>query len=174
MVCAIITILLGICSFVMLTQPALAFYGGEGDAVSSAIRDLLESVFGGSTNGYNMLVFEEGQNTYWYVGNIFLIVAMVFCGIMILLSILNLIMQSAGKEKILGTRVFAIMFFLTALVALIMYVLFANELMGSDMEGFIQSIKDGGVVLTVGYGLICFVVASFLSIFFASGKKKKK
>ena len=93
---------------------------------------------------------------------------------MILLSILNLIMQSAGKEKILGTRVFAIMFFLTALVALIMYVLFANELMGSDMEGFIQSIKDGGVVLTVGYGLICFVVASFLSIFFASGKKKKK
>ena len=174
MVGAIITVLFGICAFVMLTQPALAFYGGEGDIVSNAIRNLVERFFGGSMNGYDMLVFKEGQNTYWLVGNVFLIIAMVFCGLMVLFSVLNMIMLALGKDKVIGTRVFAIMFFLMALVALIMYVLFANEFMGTNMEDFIQTIKDGGVIFTVGYGLICFVVASFLSIFFASGNKKKK
>lgn len=121
-----------------------------------------------------MLTFQEGQNTYWLVGNIFLIVAMVFCGLMILFSIINMIMSSAGKNKVLGTRVFAILFFLTALVALIMYVLYANQLMNTNIEDFIQTIKDGGAVFTVGYGMICFVVSALLSIIFASGKKKSK
>ena len=83
-------------------------------------------------------------------------------------------MTSAGKDKVIGTRVFAILFFVFALVSLIMYILFANDLMSTDIEGLIQTIRDGGVVLSVGYGLICFAAVSLLSIFFASGQKKKK
>lgn len=173
MICAIITILFGACAFVMLTQPALAFYGGNND-IQTAIKDFFNKQFAGNSTGYGLLSFEDGQNTFWLLGNIFLIIAMVFCGLMILFSIINVIMTSAGKDKVIGTRVFAILFFVFALVSLIMYILFANDLMSTDIEGLIQTIRDGGVVLSVGYGLICFAAVSLLSIFFASGRKKKK
>ena len=173
MLSGVITILLGACAFVMLTQPALAFYGGNND-LQTAIKDFFNEHFAGNTTGYGLLTFEDGQNTFWLLGNIFLIIAMVFCGLMVLFSIINLIMVSAGKDKVIGTRVFAILFFVFALVSVIMYVLFANEMMSTDIEGFIQTIRDGGVVLSVGYGLICFAAASLLSIFFASDKRKKK
>ena len=173
MICAIITILFGACAFVMLTQPALAFYGGNND-IQTAIKDFFNKQFAGNSTGYGLLSFEDGQNTFWLLGNIFLIIAMVFCGLMILFSIINLIMTAAGKDKVIGTRVFAMLFFVFALIALIMYVLYANQLMSTTIEDFIQTIKDGGVVFTVGYGLICFATAALLSIFFASGRKKKK
>lgn len=170
----IIVVLLGICSFVMLTQPALAFYGGNGNELAETIKDFLNKNFTGSTNCYDMIVFEESQNTYWLIGNIFLIIAIVFCGLLLLFTILNLVLQSAGKNKILGTRIFAIFFFLFAVLSLVMYVLFANELMNTNLEDFVQTIKEGGMIFTVGYGLICFVISSLLTIFFASGKKKSK
>ena len=174
MICAIITILFGACAFVMLTQPALAFYGGGEGELANEIKDFLNKFLGDNTSGYGLLTFEEGQNTFHLVGNIFIIIAMVFFGLMILFSIINLIMTAAGKDKVIGTRVFAMLFFVFALIALIMYVLYANQLMSTTIEDFIQTIKDGGVVFTVGYGLICFAAAALLSIFFASGRKKKK
>ena len=172
MFAGIIVVLLGVCAFVMLTQPALAFYGGEGNEISQAIKDFLNKNFSGSTNCYDLLVFKDEQSTYWLVGNIFLIIAMVFCGLLLLFTIVNLIMQAMGKKNFIGTRIFAIFFFIFTLISTIMYVLFANEMMNTNLEDFIQTIKDGGVVFTVGYGIICFLISSLLSTFFASKKKK--
>ena len=174
MIGGIITILLGICSFIMLTQPAFAVYGGESNEFSSWIKDFFNNNITSSSSGYDLIKFEENQSSYWLAGNIFLILAMVFCGLMILFTIINIIMQSAGKEKLIGTRIFAILFFVFAFVAIIMYVLFANEISSNSIQDMIEAIKNGSVVFTVGYGIICFVAASMLSMFFASGKKRKR
>lgn len=173
MISGIITILLGACAFVVLTQPALAFYGGNND-LQTTIKDFFNDQFSGNTTGYGLLKFEEAQNTFWLIGNIFLIIAMIFCALMVLFAIVNLIMISVGKNKVLGTRIFAVLFFVFAFISVIMYVLFANEMMNTNIEGFIDTIKEGGLVLSVGYGLVCFVILSLISIFFASGNKKKK
>ena len=66
------------------------------------------------------------------------------------------------------------MFFVFAFVSAIMYVLFANKIVNSNIDSMIDAIKNGEVVFTIGYGMICFVIASLLSMFFASGKKKRK
>ena len=174
MIGGIITILLGICSFVMLTQPAFSFYGGEGNELASWFKDLFNDNLTSNASGYDLLKFEENQDIFWLLGNIFLIIAMVFCGLMLLFTIINLISQSCGKDKVIGTRVFAILFFVFAFVSAIMYVLFANKIVNSNIDSMIDAIKNGEVVFTIGYGMICFVIASLLSMFFASGKKKRK
>lgn len=157
MVIGIITILLGVLPFIMFTQPFLWAYTGEGAKGLNAIYKL--------TSCYDAISFKEGE-TMLNIGVGCMIASLVFAGIMILLTLLNMIGRASGNAKILvGAKIAAFLFFLTTLASVILIGIYVSqEVFIQDKTDFLQS--------TVGYGLIVSLVGAFLSVFFAPSKRK--
>lgn len=155
----VFAILLGVATFVLLDQPAFWAYAGEG-------KNLLNAIYKEGPSGYQLIKFQEGQNTFMMVGNIFLIIALVFCGLMMLFSLLNLIGRAAGSNRLVGAKFFSIMFFLTMAVACVMYVMFMKD---STNASTVAEILERG---TIGYGLVAAFGASLLALIFSPRRKK--
>ena len=129
MITGILTIIFCIATFVMIAMPVLGAIPLSENA--STILDGLESFFerlGLSLNqdGYGLIRFEEGQSTYLTVANIFIILTLVFAGLTLIFSLISVIQRANGGKKRIGAKPFAVLFFLCALVASIMLVLYGN------------------------------------------------
>ncbi len=164
MVWGILTLLLGVLSFIMYSQPVFAIYG---NATLAELGDL----FGLSKkNCYNNISFNDNQNTYLTVGNVFLILSMVSCGIMILLTLLNLIARATNNKSYVGTKIASISFFVFTSIASIMMIVYTAK--DNQISSVIENIKDGSPVMSIGYGLIIVLIASFFAMIFSPRKKK--
>lgn len=169
MTTGILTIIFCILTFVMIAMPVLGAIPLSENA--STILDGLESFFerlGLSLNqdGYGLIRFEEGQSTYLIVANVFIILTLVFAGLTLIFSLISVIQRANGGKKRIGAKPVAVMFFLCALVASIMLVLYGNE---------IQPINDTmelEYVYTIGWGMLVAFASSLLALIFAPRRKK--
>lgn len=64
MIFGIITLILGVVTFIMFSQPVFAVYGSEAGAT------IFDKLGLNNNNCYNIIKFEKGQNTYLTVGNV--------------------------------------------------------------------------------------------------------
>ena len=159
MIWGILTAVLSILAIVMFTQPALAFYtSGGGENVSSYQ----------ATNGFDMLKFSENQNTFLTIAIIFMILTLVFAGLTLIFSIVNSCLRATNAKRQIGAKIPALFFFLTALVACAMLIIYANDVLPMADTSKLK------FVYTIGWGMIVVFVASLLSLIFAPRKKRKK
>ena len=153
MVAAVFTIVLGVIAFVMFSYPIFWSYTGNGNEIFKNI------------NSYNILNFENFDNVYYLLGQIFLVISMLFAGLMILLSLVYLIGRAAGNRyPKVEVRLIACMFFLFIFLAAIMFFVYWMGKTGKT-DADISS-------ATLGYGLLAALVAALISIFFAPSRRK--
>lgn len=153
MICGVLTLLLGAAMFVMFTQPLFWAYSGEGKELANEIYKRLSC--------YDGIVFEKGQDTMYTIACVFMIIAMVLGGIMMLLTLLNLIGRATGSTRLVGTKLVSLFFFLTILASLVLFAIYMRD------------VSEGGLMkINVGYGLIGATVAAFLSFIFSPRSKK--
>ncbi len=162
MIGGIITLLFGVLSIIMFTQPIISAYGTASDG-SLQSYDFKSSVF-------DFINF-DGE-IYQTVASVFIILSLVFGGIMLILTLINLIARAANNKAFIGAKVSALMFFLCMLVAVVMVGVYCiNELFigGKDVW---NAYRELGVYVTVGWGLLVSFGASLLCLIFAPRKKK--
>lgn len=164
MICGIITLIFGILSIIMFTQPVIGVYGENSEGDLSSI-DSKASLF-------DFITFDKGQPIYHTVASVFLILSLVFAGIMLLLTLVNLIARAANNKAFIGAKVSALMFFLCMLVAVVMVGVYCiNDLPLIGKEGW-KLFKEMGIYITVGWGMLVAFGASFICLIFAPRKKK--
>ncbi len=162
MIWGIITLILGVGGIIMFTQPAYGTYNFSGDRPEASFLD---------ANLFDLIRFEEGMSGYEIAGSVFLILALVFAGVMLLLTLFNLIAKAVNNKSYVGSKLAALGFFVSMLVATIMFgVHAAVNIMGGDLW---QAFVDQGIVFSVGWGMIVAFVCSFLCLIFAPRKNKK-
>ena len=154
MVAAVFTIILGVIAFVMFSKPMFWSYTGEGGD------------FNYNTSCYDVLRFDSAENIYNLLGQIFLLIGMIFAGLMILLALAHLFGKAAGNEKPrVEVRLIACGFFFFMLLAAVMFILYKlQETGGTKIDDILNS--------TVGYGFLSAMGAALLSIFFAPSRRK--
>lgn len=160
---SIITIILGVGGIVMFTQPAFGIYNFNGD---------------GSLDGYNfpdgslfdLIKFDGDQHAYLTVVAVALILALVFAGVMLIITLINLITKATKNKSYVSARWFAVFFFIFTALAGIMLAVYCNEVImgGSGLE--IPVI--GNITVSIGWGMIAAMAISLLTIIFAPGKNK--
>ena len=159
MVSAVITIILGVAFFAMLAFPVFWGYAGEGKEGFNLIFKQI--------GGYDILTFAKGENIFLLLGQIFLILAMVFGGLMLLLALAYLFGKAAGNDRPkIRTRLIALLFASCAVVATVLLAVYAVQTK--------CGVENANVFACVGYGLIAAVLVSIISIFFAPNVKKSK
>lgn len=156
---SIIALLMGALTFIMFSQPIFWTYGGEG-------ADLANKIWKKGSL-YDAISFEEGQNTLLTVGAVLLIIALVFAGIMMLLTLINMIGRASNNKAKVGAKVAALLFFLVMLTATIIYGVYALDNLNSE-----TITEYSGLFTSIGYGLIVSLGASFIALIFAPRKKK--
>ena len=101
------------------------------------------------------------------VGAVLLIIALVFAGIMMLLTLINMIGRTSNNKAKVGAKVAALLFFLVMLTATIIYGVYALDNLNSE-----TITEYSGLFTSIGYGLIVSLGASFIALIFAPRKKK--
>lgn len=165
MICGIITLIFGVLSIIMFTQPVIGIYGQSSEGDLSSI-DSKASLF-------DFITFDKGQPIYHTVASVFLILALVFAGIMLLLTFVNLIARASNNRSFIGAKVSALMFFLCMLVAVVMVGVYCiNDLLPGGKDAW-DILKEFGAYVTVGWGMLVAFGASFICLIFAPRKKNK-
>ncbi len=156
---SIIALLMGALTFIMFSQPLFWTYGGEG---AGGMNEIWKR---GSL--YDAISFPEGQDTLLTVGAVLLIIALVFAGLMMLLTIINMIGRASNNKAKVGAKVAALLFFLVMLALAIVYGVYALDNLNSE-----TITEYSGLFTSIGYGLIVSLGASFIALIFAPRKKK--
>ena len=166
MIGGIITILFGVLSIIMFSQPVIGMYGTDLNGNLSSY-DFKKSLF-------DFITFEEGQSTYHTVAAVFLILSLIFAGIMLLLSLVNLIARASNNKAFIGAKVAGLMFFLCMLISVIMVGMYCINDMFVLLGGkeFWNLMRENGVYVTVGWGMLVAFGSSFICLIFAPRKKK--
>ncbi len=166
MIGGIITLVFGVLAVIMFTQPVTGYYGKDPDG-SPVVTSPNESVF-------DFINFEGG--TYQTVASVFIILSLVFAGIMLLLALVNLIARASSNKAFIGAKVAALLFFLCMLVTVIMVGMYCiNDglaiIPGGGKEAW-DALREFGTYYTVGWGLLVAFGSSLLCLIFAPRKKK--
>ena len=158
----IIAILFGVLSIVMFTQPVIGLYGQNSDGGLDSIDSRL-SVF-------DFITFEDGQPLYHTIASAFLIASLVFAGITLLITLINLIARASNNSRAgISAKVPALLFFLCMLVAVVMIGVFCIfDLLGSK-EAW-DLFRENGVYVTVGWGMLVAFGSAFICLIFAPRK----
>lgn len=163
---AILNIILGVVAVVMFTQPVFGIYNIKDGGLEGLDTGLFnQSVF-------DMIKFEEGRSVYLTVGAIALILALVFAGAMLIMTLINLITKATKNRSYVSSRWFALFFFIFMALATIMFAVYMATdvpLLGED--GW-NALVEQGIVLSIGWGIIVSLICSFFSVIFAPGKNK--
>ncbi len=173
MIGGIITLIFGVLSIIMFSQPVITMYGTDSDGALQSY-DFDRSLF-------DFITFEDGQSVYHTTAAVFLILSLVFVGIMLILTLVNLIARASSNKAFIGAKVAGLMFFLCMLVAVIMvgvycindmFTLFGGIFGGDSGQQIWQGFADAGMYVTVGWGMLVAFGSSFLCMIFAPRKKK--
>lgn len=159
MICGIITLLFGVLSIIMFSQPIITMYGSGAEGGVETVD------IGGSC--FDFINFGEHQSVYQTTASVFLILSLVFGGIMLLLTLVNLIARAANNKAFIGAKVAALFFFLCMLVTVIMVGVHCIK----DIPGW-EILKDAGIYITAGWGLLVAFGSSLICMLFAPRKKK--
>ncbi len=158
MVTGILTILFGVLSFVFLTAPATWSYVGDGKDLANIANKL--------TNGYNIISFGKGQDIYATIASIFLILAIVFGILTLVLTLVNLMGKAADNSKFrVGCKIVSILFFLSLVVAAVMIGVYAQSSLPENTQFG---------TLTIGYGIIGALISSLLVVILSPRKRRHK
>ena len=160
MIGGILTLIFGILSVVMFTQPVIGIYGQNSEGGLESY-DLDGSLF-------DFINFEG--STYQTVASVFMIIALVFAGLTLLITIFNLFSRAASKKAKIGAKVTALAFFLAMLVAVVMVALFCINDLFMSKEGW-DFFRELGAYVTVGWGMLVSFGCSLLCLIFAPRKK---
>lgn len=161
MIWGILTLIFGIGGIIMFTQPAYGIYNFNGESPDAQFL---------KQNLFDLIKFEKGMTGYEIAGSVFLILALVFVGIMLLLTLFNLIAKAVNNKSYVGSKLAAGGFFVCMLVATIMFAVHAAvDLMGADIW---QALVEEGVVFSIGWGMIVALGCSILALIFAPRKNK--
>lgn len=152
----------------MFSQPIISVYGTDSEGSLDAYN-LKASLF-------DFITFDEGQSTYHTVASVFLILSLVFAGIMLILTLVNLIARASSNKAFIGAKVAGLMFFLCMLVAVIMVGMYCiNDMfavLGQGGKDIWQGLAESGLYVTVGWGMLVAFGSSFICLLFAPRKKK--
>lgn len=166
MIGGIITLVFGVLSIVMFSQPVIGYYGKAIDG-SFNVESPKVSVF-------DFINFEGG--TYQTIASVFIILSLVFAGIMLVLTLVNLIARASSNKSFIGAKVAALLFFLCILVSVIMVGMYCiNDMfaiVGQGGKEIWDAIRESGTYVTVGWGLLVAFGSSLLCLVFAPRKKK--
>ncbi len=166
MIGGIIALVFGVLAIVMCSQPVIGIYGEALDG-SFNVESSKASVF-------DFINFEGG--TYQTAASVFIILSLVFAGIMLLLTLVNLIARASNNKSFIGAKVAALMFFLCMLVTVIMVGMYCiNDMFAIFGEGgkeIWDGLRETGTYVTVGWGLLVAFGSSLLCLIFAPRKKK--
>lgn len=164
MIGGIITIIFGVLSIVMFSQPLIGMYGADSEGN-------LDS-YNFEASLFDFITFKEGQSTYHTVAAVFLILSLIFAGIMILLSLVNLIARAVNNKSYIGAKVSAFLFFICMLVAVIMVGLYCISDFCIGGQKTWDYIREMGVYITVGWGMLVAFGSSLVCLIFSPRKKK--
>ena len=89
MIWGILTLIFGIGGIIMFTQPAYGVYNLAGESIEAEFA---------KKNLFDLIKFEKGMTGYEIAGSVFLILALVFVGIMLLLTLFNLIAKAVNNK----------------------------------------------------------------------------
>ena len=148
MVGGILTLLMIVGFFVMMTQPAFWVYGAR--------------ITSGSLPSVYQCINFNSRNVWLVISSVLIIIAMVFAVILLGMVIWNMVAR-AGEKRAFGTKIIAILFLSFIAVAAIIYVIIAKDLFHVTGSG----------TISVGWGMLAFVGVALLSILFAPMKKNK-
>lgn len=148
----IATLILSIVSLIMFTQPLYWCYS---QSASDASNEVLKK-----SSVFDFIKFPAGQDILLTIGAIFLILAIVFVSLLILFTFVNLILNGTNKQM-KGCKFVALLFFISMLAATILFGIYAS----------LRITNGNPATLTVGYGLLVGLGASFLCLFFAPRKQ---
>ncbi len=163
MVWGIITLLLGVASIIMFSQPAYGIYNFTGDKPDAQFL---------GDNIFDLIKFEKGMTSYEIAGSVFLILALIACGIMLLLTLFNLIAKAVNNKSYVGSKLAALAFFIFMSIAGVMFAVHAAvDLMNSDIW---KAFAEEGIVFSIGWGMIVSIICSLLALIFAPRKSKDK
>lgn len=154
----IITLLLAAGVFIGFAFPIFGFYA------SNEIGSLVESLFkGGIPSGYDSIHFGEGQPAIWNGLSAMIIVTMILAGLLIITTAIAFFGKIQNKTLKTGSKATSILLFISAVITAVL----AS-----------QCVKDfsvpNTVTLTIGYGMIVVLVASFFAMVFSPLGKKRK
>lgn len=153
MIASVFTILFGSLALTMFSYPVFWAYTGSGMSVANQAYN--------SVNTYNILDFTSNNSPYMLASKICIILAMIFCCLMILLALVNLIGLAAGNaQPKVEVRLLSCAFFFFMLCA---GVLLAIYLYKNSTEF---------VFTSIGYGFISSLVLAFLSLFSSPSRRK--
>ena len=157
MVFGIFTIMLAVLPFVLYNQPLGWAYTGDG-------RDTLNAVFK-KTTVYDSIAFDPDAGILNNLAVGFMIAALVFAGLTLLLSLVNIVGRAACAPRVYGAKVAALFFFLSSLAAVV--------LLGIDMAQ-VYGVKAFGQIFenTVGYGLLITFLSSLFALIFSPKRIK--
>ena len=159
---SIITLILGVGAVVIFTQPAYGIYNFSGDGLES-YKFLDSSLF-------DLIKFDSDQHAYLTVVAVALILALVFAGVMLIITLINLITKATKNRSYVSARWFALFFFIFMALAGIMLAVYCNEVVMGDK--IVDFIAPEGTLISIGWGMIVAMCASLLTIIFAPGKNK--
>lgn len=158
MIFGIFTIMLSVLPFVLYNQPLCWAYTGDG-------RDTLNEVFR-KTTVYDAITFEAENGILRNLASGFMIATLVFAGLTLLLSLVNIIGRAACAPRVYGAKVAALLFFLSALTAVVLLGIDMAQVYG--VKAFSQLFEN-----TVGYGLLITFLSSLFALIFSPKRIKK-
>lgn len=158
MIASVITIILGVIAFVMFSKPVFWAYSG-------AEKDILNDIYR-KFSCYDVLNFEKFESVYHLLGQIFLLLGMLFAGIMILLALANLFGKASGNQRTgVEVRLIACGFFFFMLASAVMFMIYMAQTTG-------QTGINDVMTSTLGYGFISALGIALLSVIFAPSRRK--
>ena len=160
---SIITIILGVGAIVLFTQPAFGIYNFNGEGSLDGYTFLDESLF-------DMIRFDGDQHAYLTVAAVALILALVFAGVMLIITLINLITKATKNKSYVSARWFALFFFIFTALAGIMLAVYCNEVIMGGSWSELPIIN--GITFSIGWGMIATMAISLLTVIFAPGKNK--
>lgn len=159
MVTSVFTILFGVLALTMFSYPVFWAYSGSGADIANQAYNKIGT--------FDILDFTTNNSPYMLAAKICIILAMLFCCIMILLALVNLIGLACGNaQPKVEVRLLscAFFFFMICSAVLLAIYLYKNS--------------TPAVVTSIGYGFISSFVFAFLSLFTSpsrrKGRKKQK
>ena len=160
---SIITIILGVGGIVLFTQPAFGIYNFNCEGNLDGYTFLDASLF-------DMIKFDNGQHAYLTVAAVALILALVFAGVMLIITVINLITKATKNKSYVSARWFALFFFIFTALAGIMLAVYCNEVIMGGSWAELPLIN--GITFSIGWGMIATMCISLLTVIFAPGKNK--
>lgn len=161
MIWGILTLLLGIGGIILFTQPAYGIYNLTGERPEAKFLD--QSLF-------DLIRFEKGLSGYEIAGSVFLILALLFAGLMLLMTFFHLIAKAVNNKSYAGSKLPAIGFLVCMILAAVMFAVHAAVIV-MKQDAWIGLVNEG-VVLSIGWGMIAAIICSILSLIFAPRKDR--